>query len=139
MPAALLGLLAAYQLPGYDKIYSVTFVVILLTILVQAGTAGWLAKKLDLLEVSEEPLGRASLLDALLVDQHYSIIEIVPPKDVLGKTLLEAQVRARYGIYVIVVKHGKQVDIIPNPNRAIEPEDLWVVIGDSRRLEQILS
>lgn len=49
IPAALAGLLVGLGAPGADLIASVTFVAILMTILIQATTTPWLAKKLDLL------------------------------------------------------------------------------------------
>lgn len=54
MPAALLGLLAAYKLPEFDKIYTVTFLAILFTIIVQAATTNWWARKLGLVELVEK-------------------------------------------------------------------------------------
>jgi cell volume regulation protein A len=49
IPAALAGMLAAAGAPGADVIAAVTFMAVLLTILVQATTTRWLARKLDLL------------------------------------------------------------------------------------------
>ncbi|MEZ0370132.1 MAG: cation:proton antiporter regulatory subunit, partial [Candidatus Sericytochromatia bacterium] len=71
--------------------------------------------------------------------QRYSIIQISPPPQLIGQTLAEADLRARYGIYVIVVKHGDEVDIVPNPSRVIQAEDQLVVIGESWRLGQIIA
>ena len=139
MPAALLGLLAAYHLPGYDKIYAVTFLTILVTILGQAATAGWLAQKLALVDTPTIGLARVNLLDALLVDPRYSIIQVAAPAELIGKTLQAADLRARYGIYVLVVKHGDTVDIVPDPQRVIAADDQLVLLGKSSQLEQILS
>ncbi len=50
IPAALSGLLIGMKAPGADVIAAVTFIAILTTILLQATTTRWLAKKLDLLE-----------------------------------------------------------------------------------------
>jgi len=50
IPAALAGLLIGVKAPGAQIIASVTFVAILMTILIQATTTKWLAKKLGLLE-----------------------------------------------------------------------------------------
>ena len=49
IPGALAGMLVGMNAPGAKLIASVTFIAILLTILVQATTTRWLAKKLDLL------------------------------------------------------------------------------------------
>jgi cell volume regulation protein A len=49
IPAALAGLLVGMEAPGAQMIASVTFIAILMTILIQATTTKWLAKKLGLL------------------------------------------------------------------------------------------
>ncbi|TXT22700.1 MAG: cell volume regulation protein A [Gallionellaceae bacterium] len=49
IPGALAGMLVGMNAPGAQIIASVTFIAILMTILIQATTTGWLAKKLDLL------------------------------------------------------------------------------------------
>jgi cell volume regulation protein A len=54
IPGALAGLLLGMQAPGAKIIASVTFIAILMTILLQATTTRWLARKLDLLEEYEE-------------------------------------------------------------------------------------
>lgn len=50
IPGALAGMLVGMNVPHSDVIASVTFMAILLTILLQATTTEWLARKLDLLE-----------------------------------------------------------------------------------------
>ena len=50
IPAALAGLLLGMKAPGADMIASVTFIAILMTILIQASTTEWLARRLGLLE-----------------------------------------------------------------------------------------
>jgi cell volume regulation protein A len=50
IPAALAGLLLGIKAPGAQMIASVTFVAILMTILIQAPTTRWLARRLGLLE-----------------------------------------------------------------------------------------
>ena len=50
IPAALAGLLLGMKAPGAPMVASVTFIAILMTILIQAPTTKWLAKRLGLLE-----------------------------------------------------------------------------------------
>jgi potassium/hydrogen antiporter len=50
IPAALAGLLLGMKAPGAEIIASVTFIAILMTILIQAPTTKWLARRLGLLE-----------------------------------------------------------------------------------------
>jgi cell volume regulation protein A len=49
IPGALAGLLLGMKAPGADIIAAITFIAILMTILIQATTTKWLARKLDLL------------------------------------------------------------------------------------------
>jgi cell volume regulation protein A len=49
IPAALAGLLVGMNAPGAQMIASVTFIAILMTILIQATTTRWLARRLGLL------------------------------------------------------------------------------------------
>jgi cell volume regulation protein A len=52
IPAALAGLMLGRKVPGGQTISAITFIAILMTILIQATTAKWLAGKLGLLEKS---------------------------------------------------------------------------------------
>jgi cell volume regulation protein A len=54
IPAALAGLLLGMKAPGAQMIASVTFIAVLMTILIQAPTTKWLARKLDLLEENKK-------------------------------------------------------------------------------------
>lgn len=49
IPAALAGMLVGMKAPGAEVIASVTFIAVLMTILIQATTTTWLARKFDLL------------------------------------------------------------------------------------------
>ncbi len=56
IPAALAGLLMGKHVPSAEIIAAVTFIAILMTILIQATTAKWLAGKLGLLELASRQL-----------------------------------------------------------------------------------
>jgi len=49
IPAALAGMLVGMKVPGAEVVSAITFIAILMTILIQAPTTQWLARKLDLL------------------------------------------------------------------------------------------
>lgn len=50
IPAALSGMVASLKIPNYEMISSVVFMTILVTLLLQASTTKWVAKKLNVLE-----------------------------------------------------------------------------------------
>jgi cell volume regulation protein A len=53
IPGALAGMLVGMKAPGAQVIASITFIAILMTILIQATTTKWVAKKLGLLVVKQ--------------------------------------------------------------------------------------
>ena len=54
IPAALSGIIVSMKVPGYEIISSVVFMTILITLIVQASTTKFVAKKLGVLEEEEE-------------------------------------------------------------------------------------
>jgi cell volume regulation protein A len=48
IPAALAGMIAATGIPGADKLTAVVFMAIVFTILIQASTTAWVARRLGL-------------------------------------------------------------------------------------------
>ena len=80
-----------------------------------------------------------NLVSASIVD--YSILEIKPLKVWDNKTLNELNLRSKYGINVIAIKKGEEIDITPSANAVIDSEDTLVVIGpinDLSNLEEII-
>jgi cell volume regulation protein A len=57
IPAALVALIAGLHLPHYREIHAVTFMAIVVTIVLQAGSTGIVAKKLGLIRHFEEEIG----------------------------------------------------------------------------------
>lgn len=55
IPAALSGMIVATGIPGADKLAAVVFMAIVVTILAQASTTAWLAKRLGLEENPPQP------------------------------------------------------------------------------------
>lgn len=56
IPAALSGMVVSMNIPGSEMISSVVFMTILVTLLLQASTTKWMAKKLNVLEEREQEI-----------------------------------------------------------------------------------
>jgi trk system potassium uptake protein TrkA len=70
----------------------------------------------------------------------YSLIEILAPKKLQGKTLIEAQIRTNYGITVVWIKRttedGKVISILPNPDDKVYKDDVLFVLGLHEDIEK---
>jgi len=66
----------------------------------------------------------------------YSVIEMVPPKSFLNKSIRELNIRANYGVAVLSIKTNEngfvKVSAIPNPDHLIKEEDILVIAGENK-------
>lgn len=81
----------------------------------------------------------SNILDYIELAPDYSIMEISSLVEWEGQTLIELDIRSKYGINVMAIKHGNQINVSPKANDRIEKGDILVVIGhndDLKKLEQ---
>ncbi|MEW9122048.1 MAG: TrkA family potassium uptake protein [Thermotaleaceae bacterium] len=79
----------------------------------------------------------SNILDYIELAPDYSIVEISALKEWEGKTLSELNMRARYGINVMAIKHGVEINISPNALDSIRKDDVLVVIGHNDDVHKI--
>lgn len=83
-------------------------------------------------------LTRPGILDRFEVDPDHSIVEIVVPQEFDGKTILELDLRSRYGLNVIAVGHeDSSSQINPNPATVLRKDMILVVIGANRGINKL--
>lgn len=78
-----------------------------------------------------------NILEFIELDPKYSIIEIMAPEKWSGKNLLELNFRAKYGINVVAIKRGVDVNISPASDDVLESKDILVVIGEIKKLNRL--
>ena len=83
-------------------------------------------------------LTRPGILERFEVDPDHSIVEVVVPKEFNGKTLLELDLRSRYGLNVIAVGHeDSSSQINPSPATILHKDMILVVIGSNKGINQL--
>ncbi len=78
-----------------------------------------------------------NILDYIELAPDYSIMEVVALPEWLGKTLKEINMRSSYGINVMAIKHGMDINIAVGPDDQIKEGDVLVVIGHNDDLKKI--
>ncbi|MGB3366167.1 MAG: TrkA family potassium uptake protein [Acidaminobacteraceae bacterium] len=78
-----------------------------------------------------------NILEYIQLAPDYSIMEIVALSSWIGKTLKELDMRNEYGINVMAIKHGDEIDITISAGEVLEEGDVLVVIGHNDNLEKI--
>lgn len=85
-------------------------------------------------------LGRSllskSLLDYINVSEDFSIIEIIIPQDLVGKTIGELRLRDKHRVNVVLVRSCEGGVSIPNSTSPLCQESVLVVMGRNDDLER---
>ena len=78
-----------------------------------------------------------NILDYIELAPDYSIMEVLALDEWLGKNLVEINMRARYGVNVMAIKHGTEINIAVTADIIIKEGDILVVIGHNDDLKKI--
>ncbi len=78
-----------------------------------------------------------NVLDHIELDPDYSIVEIVAPDRWVKKSIKDLDLRAQYGINVMAIKQGKNINISPGPEDKLKMGDILVVIGKNTEINKI--
>jgi trk system potassium uptake protein TrkA len=82
-------------------------------------------------------LSGPGVLDQLELAPGYSITELEVPQSMVGSTLLETDVRRRYGVTVLVVKRKDTLMVSPSIDYTFQKGDLLIVIGNDSDIARL--
>lgn len=68
----------------------------------------------------------------------YSIYEIQPVDEWIGKTIREVDFRAKYNMSIMGIKHGDETSLMITPDHTFEKEEHLMVIGKKEDIDRIL-
>ena len=77
-----------------------------------------------------------NVLNFIELAEDYSMEEIKVPESMNGQNLRNLNLRANYNITVIAIKNSDKMDILPNPERALNSGDIMIVIGGNEDLQK---
>lgn len=80
----------------------------------------------------------ANMLDFIELAEDYSIMEIVAPKMTWSKSLGKLNLRARYGISVLAIKSGEDINVAPGAEAVIAKNDILVVVGENKAIRNVI-
>ena len=84
-------------------------------------------------------LDNPNMLDYLPFIEGYSIVELAPPKEFIGKSLKELDLINRYGIQVLAIKEiiPAGLTLIPRANFQIKDSDSLILLGPDETLKEL--
>ncbi len=92
----------------------------------------------DTAERASKKYSANHVLDYVALDDNYSIYEINPPQEWVGKTICENNVRQNYNINIITLKADGGSRILPSPDHCIKEDDVLMVMGENADVEKLV-
>lgn len=71
----------------------------------------------------------SNILDYLELSEDYSMVEVWAGRKMLGKSLIDLNIRAKFGCNVVAIKRGKEMNVSPMADYQIQEGDVLIVIG----------
>lgn len=76
------------------------------------------------------------ILDYIEIDNQHAIFEVSVPKDWIGKTIGEIDIRKQYGINILGIKDDNKLSVDVTPSLVLNSKLSLLVIGDYKKLQK---
>ncbi|MGG5253114.1 potassium channel family protein [Neobacillus sp. SM06] len=77
-----------------------------------------------------------NVLDYLALSDEHSIVEFVASEKIGGRTILDLDIRKKYGVNIVAIKRGSQIIVSPQAKEVIQANDVLIAIGNDSDLDK---
>jgi CPA2 family monovalent cation:H+ antiporter-2 len=92
---------------------------------------------LETFEKQDHEKNAASMEKLSPWDSHLVNIEVHPNALLVGKNLMEAHLRSRFGVNIVAIQRGIHTIVAPKPDEKILPRDTLIVLGTDAKLDEL--
>jgi len=78
-----------------------------------------------------------NVIDFTQLSDEHSIMEINIPESWINKSILDMDIRVKYGINIIGIRRDGKVHVDFNPAEALQADDELIIIGTNEKLDKI--
>lgn len=83
-------------------------------------------------------LAVTNVLDFIELSPDFSIVEFIATDEMVGKSLKELDLRARFGVNVLAIRTAdKNISVSPSASDKIEAGDLLIMVGENTSLQRM--
>jgi len=84
-------------------------------------------------------LSRPNMLDFIPLADEFDLVQFGPPRDFIGKSLKDLNLRAKYNVHIIAIKElvPENFVLVPPANFVIKDSDILIVLGKSEDIRRI--
>ncbi|MFC0903242.1 potassium channel family protein [Clostridium sp. MT-14] len=78
-----------------------------------------------------------NILDFIELSPEYRVAEILCAEEWVGKSLGNLDIRAKYGVNIIVIRRGDDISVLPTSDFVFMRKDIIVAIGKEKEIEKL--
>lgn len=82
-------------------------------------------------------LTSSNVMDFIELAPDYSIVEIAPLSNWIGRSVIDVDLRGNHGLNIMAIKKGADINISVMPTDIIESGDVLIVVGHNDDLKKI--
>ena len=79
----------------------------------------------------------SGFIDMISLSKDVSMVEIDVRDEWCGKNLIELNLRKKYGLNIVAIKKGEQVNVSINPEQVLDAESTLIVIANTSKLKKL--
>ncbi|MBE8954366.1 MAG: TrkA family potassium uptake protein [Quinella sp. 2Q5] len=102
----------------------------------QLGAANIIFSERDMARALALSLVSPNVVDRIDIDENINILRITVPQPLVGKNLIEANLRAHFNVNVVAIVSGDETLVTPPPDRIFTAHDKIFVIGTPTALSK---
>ncbi|BAC13618.1 potassium channel family protein [Oceanobacillus iheyensis] len=76
------------------------------------------------------------IVDYINLSNEYSIVELVASKKIHNKSLLELDLRAKFGVTILAIKTKEGINVSPHPDEIIPEGSILVTMGSNQSIRK---
>lgn len=94
----------------------------------------------DMAQRTARTLSSPGFLDILQLGEDITVVEVAPPKSIVGRTLAELDLRKHYGVTVVACRDmlRDELQVNPDPYSPLADSDALVVLGRDHDIDRFV-
>jgi trk system potassium uptake protein len=84
-------------------------------------------------------LSRPNVLDFIPLADEFDLVQVGPPREFIGKSLKDLNLRAKYNVHIIAIKElvPENFTLVPPAGFVIKDSDILIMLGKSEDIKRI--
>jgi trk system potassium uptake protein TrkA len=108
-------------------------------ILKRVGATGIIHPEKDMAIRVARGLSRPNVLDFIPLGEDFDLVQVAPPREFVGNSLRDLNLRSKYNIHVIAIKElvPENFILVPPASFVIKDSDILIILGKAEDIKKV--